>query len=136
MPLVKLLPDIEILLVNWLPGPLAAGLAAIGINAEPRVMQSVPLKIDGLVVRVTRAAGTSRNHFTDRPIVDLDAFCPDFDTAAAASRVIQNVLSQLRGTPTPDGTVQGVITILGPHWLPDVNQNLTRYSGSYEISCH
>jgi hypothetical protein len=138
-PSTNLLPSIEVLLVNWLPGPLAAALAALPqpVNAEPRVLQDIPEPVTEAVVRVTRIAGAARNFFVDRPIVDVDTFTPNGpDEADTISRVISHVFTSLRGISTPDGTVQSVDVILGPHWLPEANQNLTRYSASYEFHCH
>jgi hypothetical protein len=133
----KLFPDTEILLVNWLPGPLSAALAARGVNAEPQVMMNLPLQIDATIVRVTRTSGTNRSRFVDRPIADIDVFSPSLDEAALTARLIQNLLLfSLSGTTTPDGTVQLVETVNGPRWLPDINQNITRYSGSYELHLH
>jgi hypothetical protein len=138
---VKLFPDAELLLINWLPVPLAAALAQIGINAEPQVTMDLPLPAPGaafpLIVRVTKIAGKNISRFVDRPIVDLDVFGPVFDDVATTARVIQNLLLfSLTGQTTPDGTVSLITTSNGPRWLPDVNQNLTRYSATYEIHTH
>jgi hypothetical protein len=137
-PSTKILPDIEIFLVNWLPGVLWPALAALSppVSAEPLVLQNVPEPVTQAVVRVTRVAGAARNIMVDRPIVDIDVFSPDFDQSALIARVIAQILTTLRGTATPDGVVQSVAVILGPHWLPEANQNLTRYSGTYEFHCH
>jgi hypothetical protein len=137
-PSTKILPDIEIFLVNWLPGVLWPALAALvpPVNVEPRVLQNVPEPVTQAVVRVTRVAGAARNFFVDRPIVDIDVFSPDFDQSALIARIIAQLLTTLRGTSTADGVVQSVSVILGPHWLPEANQNLTRYSGSYEFHAH
>jgi hypothetical protein len=134
---VKLFPDAELLLINWLPVPLAAALAQAGINAEPQVTMDLPLQITGLVVRVTKIAGKNISRFVDRPIVDLDVFGPVFDDVATTARIIQNLLLfSLTGQTTPDGTVSLITTSNGPRWLPDVNQNLTRYGATYEIHTH
>lgn len=133
----KLFPDVELLLINWLPVPLAAALAQAGINAEPQVTMDLPLNITAPVARVTRISGKNISRFVDRPIVDMDVFSPVFDITAMVARIIQNLLLfSLSGTTTPDGTVQLVTTSNGPRWLPDVNQNLTRYSATYELHLH
>jgi hypothetical protein len=133
----KLFPDAELLLINWLPVPLAAALAQAGVNAEPQVTMDLPLQITGLVIRVTKIAGKNISRFVDRPIVDLDVFGPVFDDVATTARIIQNLLLfSLTGQTTQDGTVSLITTSNGPRWLPDVNQNLTRYSATYELHLH
>ena len=131
-PLTKPFPSPERFIVNWLPSILAGQLVF-----PVRVLTIIPLPVTATVCRVTRAAGAARSLAVDHPIVDMDVFSPVADEAETAARLIEAIfMSVLAGVKTADGTVQAATTVIGPHWLPDINPNLTRYSASYELRTH
>ena len=83
---------------------------------------------------MNRVSGETHNRFIDVPVVDVDCYSFDRDTAVLAARTVENLLLwQLRGSQTPDGIVQQTSTVIGPRWIPDLNQDISRYSASYEI---
>lgn len=127
-PAIESFPDVELLLVNYLT-------AAPSLDVPVRTQ--MPLDITVTQIRVSRVAGANRTFRIDRPLVDVDVFSPDEVVATNTARQVQNlILFQLRGTTTPDGTVQHVTTVIGPHFLPDVNQEIFRRSATYELHVH
>jgi len=127
-PSVESFPDADALVIHFLN--LSAAVSA-------PVMATLPLEITSTVVRVTRIGGANRDIRVDRPLVDVDVFSPTREQAMDVARACQNeLLFTLRGTTTPDGTVQHVTTTIGPHWLPDINPNLVRVSATYELHVH
>ena len=131
----KPFPDIEILLLNWLNGQ--AGLEQNAVISGARFCTDLPLiapGAGGAWARVNRVSGTTRSYFVDRPIVDLDVYSFDRDAAVAIARACETLLLwQLRGSTQPEGTVQTVTEIAGPRWIPDENQDISRFGASYEI---
>jgi hypothetical protein len=128
-----LLPDVEVLLVNWLnlQTETTAALSSARMCTD---LPYIPAGASGVWVRISRAAGLATSRFIDRPVVDIDAYSFDRDAAVLAARSIQNLLFwQLRGSSTPDGVVQNVIDVIGPRWIGDDNQDMSRYSASYEL---
>lgn len=127
-PSISSFPDSELLITRYLT-------AAESVTA--RVVTKLPLPITGTVIRVTRVGGANRSIRVDRPLVDIDVFGPDYASVIATAIQVQNeLLFSLRNTTTQDGTVQNVTTVIGPHFLPDVNQDLVRYSATYEFHVH
>lgn len=129
----SLFPDVELLLLHFLAGQVPAQAALAGA----RLVTDLPLitaGMTGLWVRVNRVSGETHSRFTDQPVVDLDVYSFDRDAAWLAARTVQNLLLwQLRGTSTPDGTVQNVTDIIGPRWLPDINQDISRVGLTCEL---
>lgn len=129
-PVIRPFPDIELLVVNYLQGQLGDSY---------RVCTDLPDKMTQVTIRVTRVSGANRDIAVDRPVVDLDVFSsPDGGRAEASGTayMLLDMLTALRNLVTPDGVVQYVSTVTGPRWLPDINQDLTRFSASYEFHAH
>jgi hypothetical protein len=121
-------PDIELLVITWLSDQE---------QVTGRVVHDLPATITGTVIRALRISGANRSLIVDRPIVDIDVFSDDLADAVASARLVQNLLLfSLRATQTPQGYVQNVTTVIGPRWMPEVNQDLVRYGASYEIHAH
>jgi hypothetical protein len=99
-----------------------------------RFSTKLPASLSGVMVRVHKISGANRSLFIDRPIVDIDVFSATGEAdASTAARSIQAALLSLQGTVTANGVIQRVNTISGPRWLPDNNQNITRYGATYEV---
>ena len=129
------LPDVELLLLNWLNGQkvLAANAAIAGARFCTD-LPYIPPGAAGAWVRVGRVSGATHSYFVDRPVVDVDVYSFDRDAAWAIARLIRNILFwQLRGTRQPEGTVVLISDVIGPRWIPDLNQDISRIGATYEI---
>ena len=128
-----LFPDVEVLLLHFLDAQIPAQAALTGA----RFVTDLPFiepGAQGLWVRVNRVSGETHSRFTDVPVVDVDVYSFDRDASWLAARTVQNLLLwQLRGLTTDDGTVQNVTDIIGPRWLPDINQDISRVGLTVEI---
>lgn len=128
-------PDIEVLLLNWFTGQ--QGLEQNAVIADVRFCTDLPLiapGADGAWTRINRVSGATRSYFVDRPIVDLDCYSFDRDQAFAVAQACECfLLWQLRGSTQPEGTIQTVTVVAGPRWIPDENQDISRFGASYEI---
>ena len=128
-------PDAEVLLLHWLSAQ--AQLEANAVLASTRFCTDLPYiapNAAGVWARITRVSGATASYFVDRPVVDIDVYSFSRDDAVAAARAIYSLLLwQLRGAATPDGTVQTVVDVIGPRWVPDDNQDISRYGATYEI---
>jgi hypothetical protein len=128
-----LYPDVEVLLLNWLGIQAEDATALSGARLCTDLPYIAP-QAAGLWIRINRVSGETHTRFTDQPVVDIDCYSFDRDIAVLAARTVQNLLLwQLRGAMTPDGIVQNVTDIIGPRWIPDDNQDISRYSASYEL---
>lgn len=128
-----LFPDAELLLLHFLQGQVAAqaGLTGARIVTD---LPYIPPGAAGSWIRVNRVSGETHNRFTDVPVIDVDVYSFSRDAAWLAARTVQNLLLwQLRGLTTPDGTVQNVTDIIGPRWLPDINQDISRVGLTCEL---
>jgi hypothetical protein len=133
-------PDVEVLLMNWLnpfsqqEGPQLPGAEVLTGVRFCTDLPYIPAGASGCWVRVGRVSGATQSLFTDRPVVDVDVYSFDRETAWAAARAIQNLIFwQLRGSATPDGCVQDVKDVIGPRWIPDLNQDMSRIGASYQL---
>lgn len=128
-------PDVEVLLLNWLEAQQV--LEANAVLAQTRFCTDLPYIAPGAGgswARISRVSGATSSYFTDRPIVDIDVYSFDRDAAVAVAGAVQSLLLwQLRGSRTPDGTVQTVAVMVAPRWLPDDNQDISRYGATYEL---
>lgn len=128
-PQTDLYPDVEGLLVRWLSSPDS------GVDSY-RYGTDLPADITEVTVRIERTSGSGKSVRVDRPIVDVDVYGLVLADVELASRQLQQALRSMRGIRTADGYVQSVSTIIGPRWMPDINQAITRYGASYELHTH
>lgn len=137
-PGLKGFPDVELLLIGWLDTQLPAlrPVEGMGEGDGYRVCQDFPETFPVTTVRVTRASGANRNRFTDRPIVDIDVLAPSYAESSSCSTFIQGMMAGIRNLVTDQGVVQMASCVKGPSWLPDINQDLVRYSATYELHTH
>jgi hypothetical protein len=117
-------PDIELLVIGWMQ-------SLFNVD-EVRFVTDLPLNIDQTIVRVSAISGANRDIVVDRPIIDVDVFAADRTTASAAGRQIQAIFAGVRNLVTDNGVILRIDTITSPRWLPDINQELSRNSASYE----
>lgn len=121
-------PDIEALLVAYLND-----------RTGVRAVTDLPDNLDQVlpVYRVTCSAGDDDGFRLDRSIVDLDCFAATREVAAAkADEARDLLLTDLHTAPLPAGVVTGVRTLTRPHWVPDPNPNLRRFTASYAVYAH
>lgn len=125
----------EVLLLNWLNAQGA--LEANAVLNETRFCTDLPYiapDASGAWARITRVSGATASYFVDRPVVDIDVYSFDREGAYEVARAVYALLLwQLRGSTTPDGTVQLVTDVIGPRWIPDDNQDISRFGATYEI---
>jgi hypothetical protein len=126
---------VEVLLLNWLNAQ--AALEANAVLANTRFCTDLPYiepDAGGEWARITRVSGATTSYFVDRPVVDIDVYSFSREAAIAVAQAVYSLLLwQLRGSTTPDGTVQTVVDVIGPRWIPDDNQDISRYGATYEL---
>lgn len=125
-------PDIEILIVAYLKAKTGKRVVT-DLPAGDDLMSKLPL------YRVTRVSGEDQDYKLDRPIIDLDVFAANRETASLMSRQALDLLRNhlpYEDAVQPTGVVTSVGTVVGPRWLPDANTNLRRFQASYEIVLH
>jgi hypothetical protein len=131
------LPDIELLLLGWLGGQQALPENAAIAASVVRLCTDLPyIKPDapGAWVRICRVTGATHSRFVDRPVVDIDAYSFSRATAWAVARAIRSLMTwQLSGAPVAGGAVTLVSEVIGPRWIPDLDQDMSRVGASYEI---
>lgn len=121
-------PDIEQLLVAYLTD-----------RTGTRTVTDLPDNLDEIlpVYRVTCSAGDDDGFRLDRSIVDLDTFAATRSEASAkADEAREWLLTDLHTARQPAGVVTGVRTLNRPHWAPDPNPNLRRFTASYAVYAH
>jgi len=91
-----------------------------------------------ITARIHRISGANHDIYIDRPIVDIDVFGfkTDIGGASDAARRIQADMLSLMGARLVNGVVQFVSTVNGPRSLPEPNQDIVRYTASYEVKIH
>lgn len=126
-------PDVELLVINF----LNAQQDFADMQEEVTFSNDVPyfqtMAANAAYGRVIGGEGlTSR--FVAGPVVDIDIFSPTYDLSVKVGLIVENLmLYMLFGARYPEGTVQKVREISRPHWIPDENQDLVRYSATYEV---
>jgi hypothetical protein len=88
--------------------------------------------------RLHRISGANRDIGVDRPVVDIDVFGlrTGIGQVSAAAREIQAFVLSLMSVQVSNGVIVHVTTVNGPRSLPEANQELCRYSATYEIMIH
>lgn len=126
-------PDAELLLINWLNNRPEFAVIDEDVIFANDIPYFQGLAANTAYGRITRVAGETVR-FVSAPIVDLDIFSMSYDLTVKVSLLAENLLLYgLFGTKQPEGGVCHVREIIGPHWIPDENQDLTRYSATYEV---
>jgi len=87
-------------------------------------------------VRIHRISGAGRDIQVDRPIIDVDVFGlkAEMGNVSTAAREIQGYIMGLHSAMVTNGVIIHATTITGPRSLPEANQDLCRYSATYEIN--
>lgn len=135
-PVIKPIVDVELLLVKYLQTVLGDNVFDA---SEIRIATILPEDLPPKAVRVNRVSGAARNRFVDRPIVDIDVFCQGDDAIEASVTLadqIHDLMQAVRNLVTDEGVVSMVDVVIGPRWLPDINQDIFRRSASYELHTH
>lgn len=124
-------PDVEVLLVDYL-----------NTQTGRRTLTDLPADLEEIlpVEQVTGGPGGDDGFRLDAATVDVDSWAADRAAAAANAEQIRGLLLDLRGQrltsgPTT-GVITGVVTLTRPHWVPDPNPGLRRYTASYQIYAH
>lgn len=89
-------------------------------------------------VRLHRISGANRNIGVDNPIVDIDVFGlkSEVGQISADARDIQAFVLGLMSARVTNGVIVHATTVTGPRSLPEANQDLVRYSATYELHIH
>lgn len=89
-------------------------------------------------VRLHRISGSNRTIGVDNPIVDIDVFGlkSDVGQVSADARDIQAFVLGLMSAQVANGVIIHATTVNGPRSLPEANQDLVRYSATYELHIH
>lgn len=130
--LIRPFPDAELLLLVGMT-PVLQGIFGSG---GVRVVTILPAEIAVPTVRIKRISGAGRSIAIDRPIVDVDVFASDYQTASLIGRRFEAQLKMLRGVQLSNGVISNVNVIQGPRWLPESDPNLFRSGASYEVFTH
>jgi len=88
------------------------------------------------IVRVSRISGAPRTIVTDRPLVDIDVWTSTYDDSKRVSGIICTACRGIRNLVRPEGIVQQVSVLNAPRFIPELNQELIRYGGTYEFYTH
>ena len=88
------------------------------------------------VVRISRISGAPGNIATDRPLVDIDVWTGSYDESKLVSGIICTACRGIRNLTTAEGIVQQVKVLNAPRFIPELNQELVRYGGTYEFFTH
>jgi hypothetical protein len=128
--------DVELLIIKWLPSQLENFRGAESFRVCTDLPLEMGMAIGDVTIRVNRTSGANRHRFTENPIVDIDVFAPQRSDAVEVALLIQGMFAGIRNLVTEQGVVQSVQTVIGSRWLPDINQDLVRYSASYELHTH
>ena len=89
-------------------------------------------------VRLHRISGANRNIGVDDPVVDVDVFGlqSEVGQVSVAAREIQAFVLSLMSVRVQNGVIVHATTVNGPRSLPEANQDLVRYSATYELHIH
>jgi hypothetical protein len=88
--------------------------------------------------RLHRISGSNRDIGIDRPVIDVDVFGlrTEIGQVSVAAREIQAFILSLMSVQVMNGVIVHVTTVNGPRSLPEANQDLCRYSATYEVMIH
>lgn len=124
-------PDVEQVLVKWLPVQLEASYGAtVRVVAEtPDGMETkVPL------VRLYRTTGADIQAIIDKPVISVDSFDATRAGASLLARQIHALLHNSFQGAVSGGAVAGLVTtVAGPRWLPYADLAVRRWNATYEI---
>jgi hypothetical protein len=126
---VPVLPDAESALLY----------ALVPVFPEMRFVTSMPGgDLPQITARIHRISGANSNIQVDRPIIDIDVFGlkAEMGNVSAAAREIQSFILGLMSARVTNGVIVHATTVTGPRQLPEANQDLCRYSATYEVSMH
>jgi hypothetical protein len=125
--------DVELLVINWLnTRPDFTAMDEV-IQFSDDVPYFENMAANAAYGRVTKSSGPV-SKFVQDAVIDIDIFSMNKDLTISVARITENLmLYGLFGTRHPEGGVQGVREDTGPHWIPDENQDLTRYSATYVV---
>lgn len=125
-------PDVEVLLVAYLND-----------QTGRRALTDLPADLEEIlpVEQVTGGPGNDDGFRLDAATVDVDSWAADRSAAAANAEQVRGLLLDLRGQRltgggSVTGVVTGAVTLTRPHWVPDPNPGLRRYTASYQIYAH
>lgn len=130
MPL-RLLPDAELLTVNYL-----RGVSDVTALVGTRVYTEIPAQPTWPLLRITRIGGlpTIRQHL-DVARIQIDAWGTTKYQARTAAATAQAAIHAAVG-PHTQGVVTAVEDDLGLTWAPDPDTNQARYTFGVSVFIH
>jgi hypothetical protein len=122
--------DIEVALIAWLGDRLDG--AVIRDELDNSLLDELP------TVQVERLPGGGDDGIRlDRALVDIDVYAATKGEAAALAHTIRGLLmTQLRGSATPNAVFGRIATESAPARRPYENTALRRVGATYSISFH
>ena len=106
---------------------------------DVRFVTSMPAgELTITTARIHRISGANRDIYVDRPIIDIDVFGlqSQAGNVSLIARDIQSALLSMMSMRVTNGVIQHITTVNGPRTLPETNQDLVRYSATYEVMIH
>lgn len=137
-PAYRPFPSVEKFLVQVLKAEFDVRV----VTELPHNFQDADGPTDGLpVIHADRISGADLDWKSDRPIVDIDVYGPDRETASDLGQQVHNYLRfVLPGVRTEfEGSgvvVTRVRTVVGPRFLPHANPAVRRSQANYEFVLH
>lgn len=137
-PAYRQIPSIEKFLVYVLKAELGVRV----VTELPHNFQDVNGPTDGLpVIHVDRIAGADLDWKADRPIVDIDCYGPDRETASDLGHAVHAYLRFVLPGQRVAFEGAGVVvtrtrTVVGPRFLPHANPAVRRCQANYELILH
>lgn len=129
--------SIEKLLVVWLPARTGGVVVVAELPAQFDVPTSDTYMMPVNFLERISGANVLENPYLDRPVVDVDSYGSSREEAQTlAERVRAALMWQLPGEVVEGNVFTRVRTVVGPRLLPHANQNVRRYSATYELSLH
>ena len=119
------LPDVEEVLIGWLPAQLG----------DVRVLTDLPQNLTDVVplVQVRRVTGAVTHRNQDEAFVDVNAFAGDDAGASALAIQAETVLLGARGITTGGAVLRNFTSVIRPRWLQCTDTNVRLYAATYSL---
>ena len=116
-------PSAEKALVIYLKAETGAKVA----NKVPENLETIPL-----FIRIARGPG-SDDLVTDSPLIDIEAFAPDYGAASDLAEQVRQAMHRLSGRKAGTVLIDRARTVSSPMWMDYRNPATNRFVASYRI---
>lgn len=119
--------------MSW-PSTSKALVAGIRTDLETQCGTKVPDNVETLskFVRIARGPGTD-DLVTDAPLVDVECFSTDYNTAETLAEDVRQWFHALNGRKVGDVLVDRARTSTAPAWVDYRNPATNRFVASYRL---